>query len=183
MPPWRATALARGLSFLLIPMVFGFGAAMNTMVGMNVGAGNLPRARHIAFVGGTAAALIAGTVGLTLAIFPQIWIGLFTDDPATVAAGSSYLRYSGWAFAFQGAGLALYFASQGAGKVAWPVAANFFRFAVGAGGAILMVNVFGMQAEAVFICLALGMAVYGIVTAGSIWLGAWRSAVPAQQAA
>ncbi len=61
--------------------------------------------------------------------------------------------------------------------MAWPVAANFFRFAVGAGGATLMVRGFGLPVESVFICLALGMAVYGIVTAGSIWLGAWRTAV------
>ena len=162
------------LEFLLIPMVFGFGAAMNTMVGMNVGSGNVERVEHIAFVGGSIAALVTGLVGLTLAIFPNVWIGLFTEDPDTMAAGAMYLRFSGWAFAFQGMGLALYFASQGAGKVAWPVAANFIRFAVGAGGATLAVSVFGLGVGWVFASLAIGMALYGIVTASSIWLGAWR---------
>jgi len=162
------------LEFLLIPMVFGFGAAMNTMVGMSVGAGNIKRAEHIAFVGGASAAALTGIVGLTLAIFPQAWIGLFTDDAATLAAGAMYLQYSGWAFAFQGMGLSLYFASQGAGTVVWPVAANFIRFGVGAGGAILAVTVLDLGAGWIFASLALGMALYGIVTAGSIWLGAWR---------
>lgn len=164
------------LEFLLIPMVFGFGAAMNTMVGMNIGAGNVHRAEHIAFVGASAAAILTGVVGLTLAIFPSVWIGLFTDDPETLAAGAMYLRYSGWAFAFQGIGLSLYFASQGAGKVAWPVAANFIRFGVGAGGATLAVSVFDLGVGWVFASLAIGMALYGIVTAASIWLGAWRQA-------
>ena len=163
------------LEFLLIPMIFGFGAAMNTLVGMNVGAGNVNRAEHIAFVGGSAAALITGVVGLTLAIFPDIWIGLFTDDPATAAAGARYLQISGWAFAFQGVGLSLYFASQGAGKVGWPVASNFVRFAVGAGGAWLAVVVFNTGVEWVYISLALGMFFYGAITAASIWLGAWRT--------
>ncbi len=162
------------LEFLLIPMVFGFGAAMNTMVGMNVGAGNVKRGEYIAAVGGGASAAITGIVGLTLAIFPEVWVGLFTDDPATLAAGASYLRISGWAFAFQGMGLSLYFASQGAGAVLWPVIANFVRFGVGAGGAFLCVSAFNLSVSWVYVCLALGMALYGIVTAGSIWLGAWR---------
>ena len=162
------------LEFLLIPMVFGFGAAMNTMVGMSIGSGNVDRAEHIAFVGGSAAATITGVVGLTLAIFPAMWIGLFTDDPETLAAGAMYLRFSGWAFAFQGLGLSLYFASQGAGTVVWPVIANFIRFGVGAGGAAVAVLIFDLSVGWVFACLALGMALYGIVTAVSIWLGAWR---------
>jgi putative MATE family efflux protein len=162
------------LEFLLIPMVFGFGSAMNTMVGMSVGAGNIDRAEHIALIGGGTAAAITGIVGLTLAIFPQAWIGLFTDDAATLAAGAMYLQFSGWAFAFQGMGLSLYFASQGAGTVVWPVTANFIRFGVGAGGAVTAVTVFDLSAAWIFASLALGMALYGIVTAASIWLGAWR---------
>lgn len=162
------------LEFLLIPMVFGFGAAMNTMVGMSIGAGNVQRAEHIALIGGGSAAAITGIIGLTLAIFPEAWIGLFTDDAATLAAGAMYLQYSGWAFAFQGLGLSLYFASQGAGTVVWPVAANFIRFGIGAGGAALAVLVFDLSVGWVFASLALGMALYGIVTAASIWLGAWR---------
>jgi len=162
------------LEFLLIPMVFGFGAAMNTMVGMSMGAGTIERAERIALVGGSTAAAITGTIGLTLAIFPEVWIGLFTDDAATLAAGALYLQYSGWAFAFQGMGLSLYFASQGAGTVVWPVIANFVRFGVGAGGALLATTVFELGVHWVFASLALGMALYGIVTAASIWLGAWR---------
>jgi MATE family, multidrug efflux pump len=162
------------LEFLLIPMVFGFGAAMNTMVGMNVGSGNMQRAEHIAFVGGSVSAGITGIIGLTLAIFPEAWVGLFTEDPQTLAAGATYLHISGWAFAFQGLGLSLYFASQGAGAVAWPVMANFVRFGIGAGGAALAVGVFNLSVSWVFACLAVGMFLYGAITAASIWLGAWR---------
>jgi len=162
------------LEFLLIPMVFGFGAAMNTMVGMSIGANNVERAEHIAFVGGTAASIITGTIGLTLAIFPEIWMGLFTDDALTIAAGSRYLHFTGWAFAFQGMGFSLYFASQGAGTVVWPVLANVFRFIVAAGGATLAIAVFDLSVDWVFASIAMGMVVYGTVTAGSIWRGAWR---------
>lgn len=163
------------LEFLLVPMIFGFGSAMNTMVGMNIGAGNLQRAEHIAFVGGTCAASITGVVGIFLALFPEAWIGLFTDDPTTIASGARYLQISGWAFAFQGMGLALYFACQGAGRIFWPVVSNFVRFGLSTGGALMVVYVFDASVDWIFVCLALGMVCYGAITAGSIWLGGWRN--------
>lgn len=162
------------LEFLLIPMVFGLGAAMTSMVGINMGAGNVRRAERIGWLGGAAAALVTGAVGVLLALAPGLWLDLFTDDPATWAAGASYLHLVGPLFAFQGLGLSLYFASQGAGTVVWPVAATVLRFVIGVGGATLGVHVLGLGLEFVFACLAAGMFVYGAVTAGSIRLGAWR---------
>ena len=77
-------------------------------------------------------------------------------------------------FLFQGLGLSLYFASQGAGTVTWPVIATVLRFVVCVGGAALGVHVFDLGLGAVYASIALGMVLYGVVTAGSIALGAWR---------
>jgi len=162
------------LEFLLIPMVFGLGAAMTAVVGVNVGAGNVARAERVAWLGGGCAAALTGVVGLLLALAPELWLDLFTDDAAIFSAGESYLRIVGPAFAFQGLGLSLYFASQGAGTVVWPVAATVLRFVIGVGGAAI--GVYGLEQglPAVYACLAAGMLVYGAVTAASIRLGAWR---------
>jgi len=162
------------LEFLLVPMVFGFGMAMNAMVGMNVGSRNLARAERIAFIGGLSAAAITGVIGITLAIFPHAWMSLFTSDPMVATEGAKYLRLSGPVFAFQGLGLALYFASQGAGTVIWPVIANFVRYVVAAGGATLCVHVFVTRVEWVFAMVALGMVLNGLVTAAAIHFGAWQ---------
>ena len=162
------------LEFLLIPMVFGLGAAMTSMVGINMGAGQRHQAERIGWLGGGAAALLTGLVGVVLAVAPELWLGLFTADAATFAAGETYLRIVGPVFAFQGLGLALYFASQGAGTVVWPVIATVLRFVVGVGGAALAVHVFDTGLGAVYACLAVGMLLYGVVTAASIRLGAWR---------
>jgi Na+-driven multidrug efflux pump len=113
-------------------------------------------------------------VGLVLAVAPGLWLGLFTDDAAIWSSGESYLRLVGPMFAFQGLGLSLYFASQGAGTVVWPVAATVLRFVIGVGGAAVGVYGFQQGLDVVYVCLAAGMLVYGVVTAGSIWLGAWR---------
>ncbi len=162
------------LEFLLIPMVFGLGAAMTAMVGTNVGAGNFARAEQIGWLGGLAAAAVTGVVGVLLAVFPGLWLGLFAEDAATWATGESYLHIVGPLFAFQGLGLSLYFASQGAGTVLWPVIATALRFVIGVGGAMLAVSVFSLGLNAVYVCLALGMFVYGALTAAALKLGAWR---------
>ena len=162
------------LEFLLIPLVFGIGASMTSLVGINVGAGNIERAERIGWVGGSSAALLAGGVGLVLALAPGLWMNLFTQDPETYAAGATYLRIAGPAFFFQGLGLSLYFASQGAGAVLWPVIATILRFVVAAAFAAAGVHWFHMGLNFICACIAAGMVVYGVVTAMSIHLGAWR---------
>ena len=162
------------LEFLLIPLVFGIGSAMTAMVGTNVGAGNLERALRIAWIGGASAAALTGTIGLVLAVRPELWVGLFTSDPLVAEAGTVYLRTVGPFYVFQGLGLSLYFASQGARAVLWPVLATVLRFAIGVGGALLAVTQFGLGLGAIFACVAAGMTVYGLTTAGAIRLGAWR---------
>ena len=162
------------LEFLIIPMVFGLGAAMTALVGTNMGAGQVERAEHIGWLGGLSAAVVSGLLGVVLALFPGLWLGLFTDDPAIWAAGEAYLRIVGPVFAFQGLGLSLYFASQGAGTVFWPVVATALRFVLGVGGAVLAVSVFDLGLHSVYACLAVGMFVYGGLTAAALKLGAWH---------
>jgi Na+-driven multidrug efflux pump len=162
------------LEFLLIPLVFGLGAAMTSMVGVNMGAGQVDRAERIGWLGGTTAAALAGLVGVVLALFPGLWIDLFTADAATRPAGEAYLRIVGPFFAFQGLGLALYFASQGAGTVVWPVIATVLRFGIGVGGAALGVVLWDAGLVWIYACLAAGMLAYGTLTAASVWWGAWR---------
>lgn len=168
--------IAARLEFLLIPMVFGIGAAMTAIVGTNVGAGKVARAEQVGWTGGALAAALTGSVGLVLAIAPGLWVGLFTSDPATFAAGARFLQIVGPVFLFQGLGLALYFGSQGAGFIQWPVFAALVRFIVAIGGASLAAYGFGFGLDAVYACIAVGMLLFGAITASAIRLGAWRSA-------
>ena len=162
------------MEFLLVPLVFGLGASMTSLVGVNIGAGQVARAERIGWIGAGCAAALTGGVGLLLALVPGLWMDLFTDDPATLAAGAAYLRIAGAAFLFQGLGLSLYFASQGAGAVFWPVVGTVVRFVVSVGGAYLAVRHFGTGLEGVYACIAVGMVLYGLITAASLYLGTWR---------
>src|SRR4029453_4100918 len=69
------------LEYLQIPIVFGFGWGLVTMVGTNVGAGRHERARRVAWTGALMAAAVTGTIGLVAALFPRAWLGLFTSEP------------------------------------------------------------------------------------------------------
>ena len=162
------------LEFMIVPLIFGIGAALTAMVGVNTGAGKRERALRIGWIGAATAGALAGGIGLLVAIFPELWVGLYTDDAAVFASGSAYLRIVGSLYLFQGVGLALFFASQGAGTVVWPVAAVLLRFIVAAGGGAIVVIALDMGLTALFILVGAGTIIFGTVTALSILFGAWR---------
>ena len=65
-------------------------------------------------MGGFFAGSLSGIIGLTLALTPELWINLFTTDEATFLVTKQYIQIVGICYFFQGLGLSLYFASQGA---------------------------------------------------------------------
>jgi len=160
------------LEYLLIPLVFGLGAPLVALVGTNVGAGNRSRALRIAFTGGAIAFVMTEAIGLASALHPRAWLGLFGHDPAMLATGSAYLAAVGPFYGFFGLGLALYFASQGAGKLAWPLLAGFLRMLIAVGGGYLVLRLTGSVAW-LFGAVAAGMLVYGIMVTAAVGLGAW----------
>ena len=162
------------VEFLIIPLVFGLGAAMTSTVGVSVGAGDLGRAERLGRVGGVSAGLIAGVVGIVLALFPDAWIGAFTDLPAVHASAKSYIQIVGPFFFFHGLGLSLYFASQGAGAMLWPVWATVLRVVVAALGAYALAFTFGFGLAGIYAAAAAAMLTYAVVIAAAISAGAWR---------
>jgi Na+-driven multidrug efflux pump len=149
------------LEYLQIPLVFGLGTALVTMVGTNVGAGDVARARRVAWIGAGLAAAVTGSVGLLAALLPWAWIGIFSSEPEVLAAGETYLRIVGPSYGLFGLGLALYFASQGAGQLTWPLVAGFGRLLVVVGGGSVAVSWLGGELAALFATTAVGFVVFG----------------------
>jgi putative MATE family efflux protein len=160
------------LEYLLIPLVFGLGAPLVALVGTNIGAGQRSRALRIALVGGALAFVMTEVIGLVAALWPQAWLGLFTDEPRVLQTGSSYLQIVGPAYGFFGLGLSLYFASQGAGRLLWPLLSGFMRMAVALGGGALALYATG-SLHGLFAALAAGLVVYGVTLAAAIRAGVW----------
>lgn len=168
------------LEYLLIPLVFGLGAPLVALVGTNIGAGQRARALRIAMTGGALAFAVTEAIGIAAAVWPRAWLGLFGDDPQMLATGTVYLRFVGPAYGFFGLGLALYFASQGAGRLLWPLLSGLLRLVIAVGGGWVAWKLTGSLGWA-FAALAIGMAAYGIAIATAIGSGAWfrTSATPA----
>src|SRR5947208_3506053 len=162
------------LEYMMIPLVFGLGAALVTMVGTNYGAGERARAKRVAWVGAATAAGITETIGLLAALFPRVWIGLFSSEPDVIAAGSAYLRIVGPSYGFFGLGLALYFASQGAGRLLWPILAGLARLVVATAGGFAALHWFGGGLTSLFAVMALALTLFGITIAIAVAGGAWR---------
>jgi putative MATE family efflux protein len=169
---------ASRLEYLLVPLVFGLGAPLVTIVGTCVGAGRRERALRAAWVGAGLAFALTEIIGLAAALFPRAWLGLFGSDPAMLDAGAQYLRIVGPFYGFFGLGLALYFASQGAGRLLWPVVGNVARLIVAGVGGWLALRWVGAGVESlawVFAAQAVALVVYGLFNVGAVAGGAWFS--------
>jgi putative MATE family efflux protein len=162
------------LELLQIPVVFAIGAALVVMVGTCIGAGDVARARRVAWTGAALAAAATGGVGTIVAIWPGVWASLFSSDADVLAAAYGYLRIAGWCYAFFGVGIALYFASQGAGRMLWPVLAGSARFVIAVAGGYLALRYFGDTPAGVFAAIGLAMIAYGAGMIAVVKWGGWR---------
>lgn len=161
-------AMGARLEYILIPLAAGIGFAIVAMVGTNWGAKQFERARRIAWIGGAVSAVACGAVGAFFALFPGLWMGLFTEDAEIVRIGVSYLHIVGPVYALYGLGMALYFATQGLGRVLFAVLANGSRLLVSALGGLLALYWFDAGASGFFVAVAAGFAAYGALTAAAL---------------
>jgi putative MATE family efflux protein len=163
---------ASRLEYLLVPLVFGFGGPLVAMVGTCIGAGQRERALRAAWTGAALSAGLTEAIGLAACLWPQAWLSLFGQDAGMIAAGTRYLQIVGPVYGFFGLALSLYFASQGAGKLMWPVWGNVARLAVAGLGGWLALRA-GWGLVGVFAAQGAGLVVYGLLNALSILCGAW----------
>src|SRR5258706_16241257 len=96
-------------------------------------------------------------------------------------AGARYLRAVGPFYGLFGLGMALYFASQCAGRVLWPLLANLTRLAIAAGGGWLALHGIGDLSH-VFLSLSVALSALGLLNAGAGAGGAGCGPIPVPRA-
>ena len=156
------------LELLQIPLVFAVGQALVVLVGTHVGAGQADRAKRIAWLGAALGASISLLIGIFATFFPHLWVGLFSADAKVIEAGSQYLRIVAPFYPFMAAGIALYFASQGAGQVMRTVLAGTVRLGIVLAGGLLAASLAGL-----FGAIAAAMAVFGLATMAIVAKADW----------
>ena len=142
------------------------------MVGTNIGAHRPDRALRVAWIGAGIAAGLCELIGLGAAVAPRAWLSLFDTAPAMIDAGTRYLHVVGPAYGLFGLGMALYFASQGAGRLLWPLLANFARLVIAAAGGYLALRLSG-SLTGVFAALAVALCAFGLINAAAVAGGSW----------
>jgi putative MATE family efflux protein len=160
------------LEYLLVPLCFGLGGPLVAMVGTSIGAGRPECALRTAWIGAAIAFALTETIGVVAATMPRAWLTLFDQDPTMLAAGAQYLRVVGPCYGLFGLGMALYFASQGAGRLRWPLTAAITRCVIAAGGGWLAFRLSG-ELVYVFAALAVALAAFGAINATAVASGAW----------
>jgi putative MATE family efflux protein len=161
------------LEFMLVPLAFGIGSALTTLVGIAVGAGQWARAVRVAIIGSLMAAALTGTVGALAAIFPREWMSIFSADPLVQQTGVTYLTRAAPFYVFFGLGMALNFASQGAGRQGVPLIISFARLALAAGGGWLAVHVWGLGEQGLFWAVAISIVVFGLANLVALIVRPW----------
>src|SRR6201995_844361 len=160
------------LEFMLTSIAFAFGIASVPMIGMTIGAGRIARARRIAWIAGAISFVSVGLIATIIAIFPDLWVNLFTDDVSVRAASHQYLSTAAPMYAFIGLAMSMYFSSQGAAKVLGPVLAQTARLLfIGIGGWWLSTP--DATAQSFFVLAAASMVVLGTLSALSVVLTRW----------
>jgi len=160
------------LEYLLTSVSFSFGIASVPMIGMAIGAGRIARARRIAWIAGTVAFAAVGGIATFIAIFPDVWVNIFTSDASVIAASRQYLATAAPMYGFIGLASSMYFSSQGAAKVVGPVLAQTARLLfIGTGGWWLSTH--DATAAQFFVLAAASMVVLGVLSCASVVLTRW----------
>ncbi|PTX94799.1 MATE family efflux transporter [Verrucomicrobia bacterium LW23] len=152
--------LASRIDALLIPLMFGLGTAVSTLVSANIGAGQLSRAHRVAWTGALLAGAFAQISGIAAALFPHAWLSLFSHDPEVLAAGVSYLHIVAPFYGFFGFGFLIYFVGQGAGRVGIPFLAGSVRLIISAGIGWGVVHYWGASLVHLYELIALSMILF-----------------------
>ena len=162
------------LEFMLVPLAFGIGSGLTTIVGVAAGASDWRRAVRAAWIGSLVAGLGIGAFGWIVALVPEGWARLFTQDPDVVAATVAYITRVAPFYCLFGVGMTLSFASQGAGRMKAPFAAGLARLFVATLGGWFAVEKLGWGLPGVFTAIAVGIIVFGTLIAGPLLIRPWR---------
>ena len=162
------------LEFMLVPLAFGIGSGLTTIVGVAAGANDWQRAVRAAWIGSLVAGLALGTFGWIVALVPEGWARLFTNDPEVVAATVAYITRVAPFYCLFGVGMTLSFASQGANRMTAPFLAGVTRLFVATLGGWFAIETLGWGLAGVFTAIAVGMVAFGTLIAGPLLVHPWR---------
>jgi len=163
-PAVAALGVGHKLEVLNYFVCAGIGAAATTLVGQNLGAGESQRAVRSAWRALFLTCLPVGAVTVLLVSFPELAIGVFSNDARVVAVGSTYVLLVGTTQLFMAAEVVMLGAFAGAQWTAIPAIIEIGFTAVRVPLAMWLISG-GWGVEAVWFAIASTTVVKGILLA------------------
>lgn len=117
----------RNVVFFILP-AWGLSNAAATLVGQNLGANQVDRARKSVMLTARYNAIFMSFVMLLFVFFAENIIRFFSTDEAVVAYGAQSLQIIGTGYIFYGIGMVMTQALNGAGDTRTPTVINFVGF-------------------------------------------------------
>lgn len=117
----------RNVIFFILP-AWGLSNAAATLVGQNLGAGQLQRAEDSVKLTAKYNAIFMSLVTVLFVFFSEPIIRIFSNDNAVVAYGAHALQIIGTAYIFYGIGMVMTQTLNGAGDTKTPTLINFVCF-------------------------------------------------------
>ena len=105
----------RVFSVIFLPAI-AVARGVETMTGQNIGAGKPDRAARANYVAAQGLFVILGLAGVLIFLVPAPIVAVFTDDPAVLREGTTFLRFVALSFGFIGIMRAFTGGFRGAGK-------------------------------------------------------------------
>lgn len=171
-----ATIAMRLMMFTLMP-AWGMSNAAATLVGQNLGAGQPERAEAAVWRIGWYNMVFTVAVSLAFYLFPRELMGLFTDEPAVVEIGATWLTILSYSYFVYGWWMVSVQAFNGAGDTVTPTKINLvFFWLIQIPLAWLLALQLGLQARGVFWAVFVSETSVGLFT---LWLfsrGGWKTA-------
>ena len=153
---------------------FALAGAVSPIVGQNIGAKSIDRAKSAVSFGTKLAVIMMATIGLVLFLIPDLAISLFSKNPKVIGIGCTFLRYLTPSFGFIALSLVLGRSLNGTGDTFWPMALTF----ISQGGLLalfVIISFFWNQVDLMVIWI--GISVSNLFQGGMMWLAYhWRMA-------
>ncbi|GAB3671763.1 MATE family efflux transporter [Halopiger thermotolerans] len=178
---------AYGLGNRLISLAFlpalGMGQAMDSIVGQNLGADRPDRAERAVRLGAGVVAAIMAVAGLFAFLFPEPFVSVFVTAEeagraATIAYGSTYLRFAAFGFVFMGVLQVVQGAFRGAGNTKTALAfAVFGLWIVRIPLAYALIFLADWGTTGIWTAVVLGDVAGAIAAAAWFTRGTWKEAI------
>ena len=172
-----AYSIGLRLSMIGPMLAFPLAGAAATLVGQNLGAGDIPRAWRSIRVGLAIHVPLLSSIALLTFLFRTSIMAAFSDDPAVIALGSQLLVYQAASFVFLSFNFVFFRCLQGAGDVfvpMWISLANALFITLAAG--IWLTRFQEMGPTGIFIANLIGAASSTLLMGFWLATGRWARA-------